>query len=135
MVIISSPAAIKDILDVRGTVTGGRPRTHLQRATRGLHLVLESLENPVWKRSRKAVTRFLTEENLSVYMATQKVEYVQMLNDVLTRPDVGQNPDRFVPFLLIGRLGDLQPYSTHFSIDHDDPRLWQEMSYVQRLDH
>ncbi|KAL8663343.1 MAG: hypothetical protein Q9202_003979 [Teloschistes flavicans] len=84
---INCPAAIKDILDVRGTVTGGRPRTHLQRATRGLHLVLESLENPVWKRSRKAVTRFLTEENLSVYMATQKVEYVQMLNDVLTRPD------------------------------------------------
>ncbi|KAF2129634.1 putative cytochrome P450 monooxygenase [Dothidotthia symphoricarpi CBS 119687] len=87
MIIISSPAAIKDILDTRGALTGGRPKSHMQRAAQGLHFVLEGTENPVWKRGRKAITRFLTTDNLNLYMATQKVEYVQMLNDVLTKPD------------------------------------------------
>lgn len=88
MIIISSPAAIKDLLDIRGALTGGRPKSHMQRAAQGLHFVLEDLENPIWKRGRKAITRFLTTDNLNVYMATQKVEYVQMLNDILTQPDV-----------------------------------------------
>ncbi|KAJ9191323.1 hypothetical protein DTO164E3_6131 [Paecilomyces variotii] len=87
MIIISSPAAIKDLLDIRGALTGGRPKSHMQRAAQGLHFVLEDLENPIWKRGRKAITRFLTTDNLNVYMATQKVEYVQMLNDILTQPD------------------------------------------------
>ncbi|KAL8996027.1 MAG: hypothetical protein Q9169_004374 [Polycauliona sp. 2 TL-2023] len=38
-------------------------------------------------RYMKAITRFLTEEDLSLYMSTQKNEYAQMLNDILTRPD------------------------------------------------
>lgn len=91
MIIISDPTAIRDILDNRGLLTGGRPKSHMQRAAQGLHFVLEDLESPVWKRGRKAISRFLTTENLDVYLATQKVEYVQMLNDILTRPDVGQN--------------------------------------------
>lgn len=91
MIIISDPTAIRDILDNRGVLTGGRPKSHMQRAAQGLHFVLEDLENPVWKRGRKAITRFLTTENLNTYLATQKVECVQMLNDVLTRPDVSQN--------------------------------------------
>lgn len=88
MIIISSPAAIRDILDSRGALTGGRPKSHMQRAAQGLHFVLEDLENPVWKRGRKAITQFLTTDKLNMYMATQKVEYVQMLNDILTQPDV-----------------------------------------------
>lgn len=96
MIIISSPAAVKDILDTRGALTGGRPKSHMQRAAQGLHFVLEDLENPVWKRGRKAITRFLTPENLNTYMATQSIEYVQMLNDVLTKPEVSHYQPKYV---------------------------------------
>lgn len=88
MIIISSPAAIKDLLDMRGLLTGGRPASHMQRAARGLHFVLEDLHTPVWKRGRKAITKFLTTNNLETYMRTQRSEYVQMLDDILTSPDV-----------------------------------------------
>jgi cytochrome P450 len=88
--VISSAAAVKEILDLQSTVTGGRPTSHVQHAYKGMYAPFESMDNVVWKRSRKAMTRFLTTDNLNTYMATQKVEYVQMLNDVLDNPDVWQ---------------------------------------------
>ena len=45
MIIISSPRAVRDLLDKRGAITGGRPRSHMQRAHSGLHMVLEDMGN------------------------------------------------------------------------------------------
>jgi hypothetical protein len=43
MIIISSPKAVRDLLDKRGAITGGRPRSHMQIAHGGLHMVLEDM--------------------------------------------------------------------------------------------
>jgi hypothetical protein len=43
MIVMSSAAAVRAIMDKRGADTGGRPRSLVQGAFEGLHMVLEDM--------------------------------------------------------------------------------------------
>ena len=42
MIVISSPSAVKDIMDKAGSLTAGRPRSLMQLTVDGLHMILEN---------------------------------------------------------------------------------------------
>jgi len=42
MVVLSSAAAVRNVMDIQGGTTGGRPRSLAQEAFEGLYMVLES---------------------------------------------------------------------------------------------
>lgn len=65
IIIVSSPKAVKDTLDIQGLHTGNRVCSALvQRIHNGAYIVVENMENPVWKLGRKAIHTFLTEGSL-----------------------------------------------------------------------
>ena len=107
MIVLSSPAAVKDIMDKNGTLTAGRPRSLMQLTADGLHMILEnageltpyhslisdavwhlSIDTGVWRRARKAFQMFLTAEAVDRHLPTQEAESIQMLHDLLTSPEV-----------------------------------------------
>ncbi|KAF8813990.1 putative cytochrome P450 monooxygenase [Phlegmacium glaucopus] len=87
MIVISSPTAVKDILDTTGSLTAGRPRSFMQLTTDGLYMVIESANTGVWRRARKAFQMFLTAEAVDSYLPTQEAESIQLLYDLLTSPE------------------------------------------------
>ena len=42
MIVLSSPSAVKDIMEKTGSLTAGRPRSLMQLTADGLHMILES---------------------------------------------------------------------------------------------
>ena len=105
MIILSSPAAVRELYDKRGASTGGRPRSLHANAADGLHMALENMgtytsfrykipfliiftDTGVWKRGRKALHTFLTPEAITEYLPLQQVEFVQFLHDNLVKPNV-----------------------------------------------
>ncbi|KAF8814915.1 putative cytochrome P450 monooxygenase [Phlegmacium glaucopus] len=87
MIVISSPSAVKDILDTTGSLTAGRPRSLMQLTTDGLYMVIESANTGVWRRSRKAFQMFLTVEAVDSHLPTQEAESIQLLYDLLISPE------------------------------------------------
>ncbi|KAF8816132.1 putative cytochrome P450 monooxygenase [Phlegmacium glaucopus] len=87
MIIISSPSAVKDILDTTGSLTAGRPRSLMQLTTDGHYMIMESANTGVWRRARKAFQMFLTVEAVDSYLPTQEAESIQLLCDLLTSPE------------------------------------------------
>ncbi|KAF8816482.1 cytochrome P450 [Phlegmacium glaucopus] len=87
MIVISSPSAVKDILDTTGSLTAGRPRSLMQLTTDGHYMIMESANTGVWRRARKAFQMFLTAEAVDSYLPTQEAESIQLLYDLLTSPE------------------------------------------------
>ncbi|GIK04338.1 hypothetical protein Aspvir_008418 [Aspergillus viridinutans] len=87
IVVISSAAAVKHILDNNGARTGNRPRSVLvQRVTNGSLMVLENMDNPVWRHGRNAIHAFLTKDSLENHLQTQQAEYSHFMHDILEEP-------------------------------------------------
>ena len=42
MIVLSSPSAVKDIMEKTGSLTAGRPRSLMQITADGLHMILEN---------------------------------------------------------------------------------------------
>jgi hypothetical protein len=42
IIVLSSPSAVKDIMDKTGSLTAGRPRSLLQLTTDSLHMIMEN---------------------------------------------------------------------------------------------
>jgi len=62
MIVITCPKLARDLLDVRGAVTGDRPRSHvLQVTTSNVHLAIVNY-GPTWKRLRRLVTEVLSRD-------------------------------------------------------------------------
>ena len=104
---LSSPSAIRAVLDKTGLLTSGRPRSIMQTTTDGLHMAIENaselnsvaflyrrwnlsffLGTGVWRRARKAFQLFLTAEAVDKHLPTQEAESIQLLNDLLATPQV-----------------------------------------------
>ncbi|KAF9002274.1 putative cytochrome P450 monooxygenase [Cyathus striatus] len=86
-IVLTSPEAIKEILDVKGSVTGNRPHSYLvEKVTDGLVLALENMTTNIWKRGRKTLHSFLTSEALRKHHQTQEMESVLLLHDILENP-------------------------------------------------
>jgi len=109
MVILSSTAAVREIMDKRGATTGDRPKMYMtELAGEGLNIAFMSsgvfppspvlsdvrnsdaicTESDIWKKQRKAMRSFLTPQSLEKNLPTQKAESIQLLHDVLTSPEV-----------------------------------------------
>ncbi|KAI4217826.1 MAG: hypothetical protein L6R36_009257 [Xanthoria steineri] len=88
VVVVSSAAAVKHILDANGTRTGNRPQSVLtQRVTNGSYMAIENVESPVWKHGRKAIHTFLTKDSSERHLRTQQLEYSQFMHDILEDPE------------------------------------------------
>ncbi|KAJ9379712.1 hypothetical protein DTO063F5_7083 [Paecilomyces variotii] len=88
IIVISSAAAVKHILDTNGARTGNRPRSVLvQRVTNGSLMALENMENPIWKHGRNAIHTFLTKGSLEKHLQTQQAEYSHFMHDILEDPE------------------------------------------------
>ncbi|EMD63840.1 hypothetical protein COCSADRAFT_90707 [Bipolaris sorokiniana ND90Pr] len=87
IIVISSPIAVKHILETNGARTGNRPQSKIaNRVTRGQNMFLESMENPVWKRGSQLVRNFLTRDSLEKDLKTQEDEISQCMHDMLEDP-------------------------------------------------
>ncbi|KAF8802924.1 putative cytochrome P450 monooxygenase [Phlegmacium glaucopus] len=87
MIVISTPSAVKDILDKTGSLTAGRPRSIMQFTTEGLHMAMESASTGIWRKSRKAFQMLLTAEAVDRHLPTQEAEALQLLHDLITHPE------------------------------------------------
>ena len=88
IIVLSSPSAIKEILDTKSTQTSARPYSILvQRATNGSLLALENPENRIWKHGRKLITSsFLSKDRLPTQLRAQKLESLHLMHDLLEDP-------------------------------------------------
>ncbi|ENI04575.1 hypothetical protein COCC4DRAFT_40692 [Bipolaris maydis ATCC 48331] len=87
IIVISSPAAVKHVLETNGARTGNRPQSVIvNRVTRGQNMFLEDMENPVWRRGSQLVRNFLTRDNLEKGLKTQEDEISQCMHDILEDP-------------------------------------------------
>ncbi|KAF8816039.1 putative cytochrome P450 monooxygenase [Phlegmacium glaucopus] len=87
MIVLSSPSAVKDILDKAGSLTAGRPRSLMQVTMDNLYMPMESASTDIWRRGRKALQMFLTAEAIDRHLPTQEAESIQLLHDLLTSPE------------------------------------------------
>ncbi|KAF9002370.1 putative cytochrome P450 monooxygenase, partial [Cyathus striatus] len=88
LVVLSSPEAVKNVLDKQGAVTGGRPPVYaLGLLNDFMSMILSGMDTGIWKRGRKAIHTFLTPQALDNYKHTQRLEYVQLLYDAIHRPN------------------------------------------------
>ncbi|PVH79188.1 cytochrome P450 [Cadophora sp. DSE1049] len=84
IIILSSPTAIKDLLDTNSTHTSARPHSILvQRVTNGSLLALENTDTRIWKHGRKLIASFLSKDRLSIQLHTQKLESLHLMHDLL----------------------------------------------------
>ncbi|KAI1407228.1 cytochrome P450 [Hypoxylon sp. FL1857] len=87
IVVVSSAPAVKEVLDSNGARTGNRPYSVIvQRVTQGNLIALEDMDNPTWRRGRKAIHTFNTEKRLASQLPMQNTEYSQFLHDALEDP-------------------------------------------------
>jgi hypothetical protein len=105
-VVLTSPRCIKEILDINGAVTGGRPQLILDSKVHrgafmshfgiglffGSSLLYQHVnffqDSEVWKRGNKALHYFFLPESLANYLPTQHTECIQMCHDLLDTPEV-----------------------------------------------
>ncbi|KAI8961019.1 cytochrome P450 [Daldinia sp. FL1419] len=106
IIVLSSPAVIRDVLDVNGLNTGNRPEsTIIRRVTNGDVQALEDMDRPAWRRSRKAMHTFITEYILGSHLRTQDAEYSQFMNDILEDPkNIFEHASRMTAGVLITTL-------------------------------
>ena len=87
VIVVSSVAAVKQVLDTNGSRTGNRPQSVLtQRVHKDLNMIFANMESPIWKHGRKAIHAFLTKDSLDRHMQTQQLEYSQFMHDILQDP-------------------------------------------------
>ncbi|KAJ7586976.1 cytochrome P450 [Mycena floridula] len=94
-IVISSAAAVKELMDKRSASTADRPASYLvQEVTGGFHIALARYAD-TWRNLRKAVHTILTPQATNRHLPIQKAEATQLMYDTL------QNPEAF--YTHIGR--------------------------------
>ncbi|KAK7677693.1 hypothetical protein QCA50_019384 [Cerrena zonata] len=85
-IIITSPKIIRDYMDRHGVSTAGRPSfTPVNIVSGGLNVAFRNPDQP-WKQLRKAIQMFLSKEACAKHLPIQKAEAIQLVYDVLKRP-------------------------------------------------
>ncbi|KAL4259996.1 cytochrome P450 family protein [Pleurotus pulmonarius] len=87
MVVLSSPRAIKDVLDKNGISTSDRFQPYTLLHAEGIYQIFDLASSHRWKAMRKATHTLLAPEALRGYWAFQQTEYLRLLHDVLESPE------------------------------------------------
>ncbi|KAF7369235.1 putative cytochrome P450 [Mycena venus] len=90
-VVLTDPAAVKELMDKRSPNTMDRPPLHLAEVvTQGLNLVLSivlSRYTEKWKILRSAAQAILTPQASARHLPIQQAEAVQLAHDILQSPE------------------------------------------------
>ena len=88
IVVISSPEAIKEILDRQGAVTGSKPRFRVAQdvLSNGYRMVFMPY-GKLWRSIRSVTHQALTTKSANAMKPSQDLESVRYVYDILTDPD------------------------------------------------
>ncbi|KAF9047034.1 cytochrome P450 [Hymenopellis radicata] len=89
IIALSSAAAVKEILDVRGAISSNRPASYVvQSITDGYFLgLLIQVPTDIWKRGRRTMQTMLSPRGLEKFLPLQQTEVIRMCHDFLRVPD------------------------------------------------
>jgi cytochrome P450 len=87
-VFLSSPGAVKDIMDKQSSITSGRPPQPVvsELVSNNMRLVMMSY-TPEWRKLRTIVHKLLTPKSSNSFKPSQEFEAKQLIYDLLTRND------------------------------------------------
>ncbi|KAI0937993.1 hypothetical protein AcV7_003311 [Taiwanofungus camphoratus] len=86
-VVLTSPSAIRELLDKNSSLTADRPSNHMADVVAGKdqHLVLAHYSD-TWRSLRRAAHEILTPQACREHLAIQQAEATQLSYDILTDP-------------------------------------------------
>ncbi|KAJ7182771.1 cytochrome P450 [Mycena crocata] len=89
MVVLSSAAAIKEVVDKHGWVGSSRPSNYVAElcGSGGEFNILFATDCPRLKNLRRHLVRFFSPQNALKYVPAQAAESTLLLNDLMTRPE------------------------------------------------
>ncbi|KAF8191110.1 cytochrome P450 [Mycena galopus ATCC 62051] len=127
VVVLTDPAAARELLDKRSATTSDRPPTHIgDRMTGGFHMVL-ARSTSTWKILRKTSGAILTPQATAQHLPIQRAEATQLLYDILRSPqsfytDISRYSYSVIVSVLYGKRApryDTPEISRFFNIMHD----------------
>ncbi|KII94757.1 hypothetical protein PLICRDRAFT_693091 [Plicaturopsis crispa FD-325 SS-3] len=87
VIVISSAAAVKSLIDKRGATTSDRPSSHMvEYVTDGLTVALCRYPDP-WRPMRKTLHALLTPQSAARHLHVQIAEAAQLAYDILKKPE------------------------------------------------
>ncbi|THV02733.1 cytochrome P450 [Dendrothele bispora CBS 962.96] len=85
--VISSYAAVKELLDKQSSITGDRPNFHIgDVVTGGVHLAQMQSNDPNWSLMRKAARSMMTVPKCNEHLPIQRAEAIQFMHEILENP-------------------------------------------------
>ncbi|KAJ7737916.1 cytochrome P450 [Mycena maculata] len=87
MVVLSSPTAIKQVVDKQGWAASSRPANHLADLAAGGYHILFAPDTARLRSIRKTITRFLGPQSSLNRVSVQEAESSQLLNELMTQPE------------------------------------------------
>ncbi|KAJ7040657.1 cytochrome P450 [Mycena alexandri] len=100
MVVLSSPAAIKEVVDKHGWVGSSRPSNYIAElcGSGEQSSILFATDGPRLKNLRRTLARFFSPQNSVRYQPAQAAESTLLLHDLITHPEIityGQRAPNF----------------------------------------
>ncbi|KAJ7145384.1 cytochrome P450 [Mycena crocata] len=87
VVVLSSPTAIKEVVDKRGWVASSRPENHLAGLAVGGYHLLFAPDTPRLRNLRKSIARFFSPQNSLNRMPILSAECSQLLHELMVHPE------------------------------------------------
>ncbi|KAJ7770536.1 cytochrome P450 [Mycena metata] len=88
MIILSSPRAIKVVVDKQGWATSSRPANYLAGLAAGGYHILFARDAPRLRNLKNAIARFFSPTNSLGRVPVQAAESTQLLQELMTQPEV-----------------------------------------------
>ncbi|KAL0953162.1 hypothetical protein HGRIS_004424 [Hohenbuehelia grisea] len=87
VIILSSPEAVKGVLEKQGMHTGGRFHSViLDRGVGDMFFVFADMDTDIWRKGRKAVHPLVSAGSINNHLPIHTLEGLQLLCDMLDRP-------------------------------------------------
>ncbi|KAJ7039818.1 cytochrome P450 [Mycena alexandri] len=87
MIILSSPRAIKEVVDKQGWASSSRPVNYLAGVAAGGYHILFAQDTPQLRNLKKAIARFFSLMNSLSRVPVQAAESTQLLHELMTQPE------------------------------------------------
>ncbi|KAG8997242.1 hypothetical protein FRB90_012552 [Tulasnella sp. 427] len=86
-IVISSAAAVKELMDKRSATTADRPPNHIAMTIAGGKNMVLAHYTDDWRALRRAAHEILTPQACEQHLPIQQAEATQLMHDLLTRPN------------------------------------------------
>ncbi|KAJ6571782.1 cytochrome P450 [Mycena capillaripes] len=88
MVVLSSPTAIKEMVDKQGWSASSRPPNYLAELAAGGYHILFAPDTALLRNLRKTIARFFSPSNAVNRVPVQAAESTQLLYELMTQPEI-----------------------------------------------